>query len=100
MLTPTVIEAAVVLTHYTCRQAHGQSAAETQIICITFGMPMLGDLSLGQGIEARQWSCDFLHIIKRHDMIVRVLLAKFQGELHIIAFFGRSLNSSTFAGRF
>ena len=40
---------------------------------------MLGDLKLQHMIEQGNWRKEFLHIIMRHDVVPRILLAKLKG---------------------
>ena len=48
---------------------------------------MLGDLKLQRMIEQGNWRKDFLHIIMRHDVVPRILLAKLKGLITCSATF-------------
>lgn len=61
------------------------STKHAKVLCITFGTPMLGDAQLQNFIESRGWRKDFLHVVTRHDIVARVLLAKLKGTMSACA---------------
>ncbi|KAH9304202.1 hypothetical protein KI387_008606 [Taxus chinensis] len=46
--------------------------------CITFGSPLVGDARLGEAIGLEDWSGKFCHVVSKHDIVPRMLLAPFE----------------------
>ncbi|KAH9304204.1 hypothetical protein KI387_008608, partial [Taxus chinensis] len=46
--------------------------------CITFGSPLVGDARLGEAIGREDWSGKFCHVVSKHDIVPRMLLAPFE----------------------
>ncbi|XP_062094230.1 lipase-like PAD4 [Humulus lupulus] len=45
------------------------------VLCITFGSPLLGNESLSQAIHRERWGGNFCHVVSKHDIMPRLLLA-------------------------
>jgi len=43
--------------------------------CITFGCPLVGDERLVQAIGREHWGGNFCHVVSKHDIVPRMLLA-------------------------
>ncbi|GLJ28512.1 hypothetical protein SUGI_0560980 [Cryptomeria japonica] len=54
--------------------------------CITFGSPLVGDTVLMESIDRQDWSGNFYHVVSKHDIVPRMLLAPFES-------IGQHLNS-------
>ncbi|KNA14778.1 hypothetical protein SOVF_104610 [Spinacia oleracea] len=46
-----------------------------QILCITFGSPLLANKSLSKSLLRQRWTGNFCHIVLKHDIIPRLLFA-------------------------
>lgn len=46
-----------------------------QVLCITFGAPMLGNESFSQAILQERWGGNFCHVVAQHDIVPRMLFA-------------------------
>ncbi|KAL1539020.1 Lipase-like pad4 [Salvia divinorum] len=46
-----------------------------QVLCITFGSPMLGNESFSQAILQERWGGNFCHVVGQHDIVPRMLFA-------------------------
>lgn len=51
------------------------ASPSTQVLCITFGSPMLGNDSFSQAILQERWGGNFCHVVGQHDIVPRVLFA-------------------------
>lgn len=55
---------------------HLQSVSYSpSVLCITFGSPLLGNESLSRAILRERWGGNFCHVISKHDIMPRLLLA-------------------------
>ncbi|KAK4393728.1 Lipase-like PAD4 [Sesamum angolense] len=45
------------------------------ILCITYGSPMLGNESFSQAILQERWGGNFCHVVAQHDIVPRLLFA-------------------------
>ncbi|KAK9292400.1 hypothetical protein L1049_020367 [Liquidambar formosana] len=45
------------------------------VLCITFGSPLLGNECLSRAILRERWGGNFCHIVSKHDIVPRLLLA-------------------------
>jgi hypothetical protein len=43
--------------------------------CITFGCPLVGDANLVEAAGRENWAGNFLHVVSKHDIVPRMLLA-------------------------
>ncbi|XP_021734616.1 lipase-like PAD4 [Chenopodium quinoa] len=58
-----------------------------QILCITFGSPLLGNKSLSKSLLRQRWAGNFCHVVLKHDIIPRLLfapLAPINTQLHCL----------------
>uniref|UniRef100_A0A803KNC0 Lipase-like PAD4 n=2 Tax=Chenopodium quinoa TaxID=63459 RepID=A0A803KNC0_CHEQI len=58
-----------------------------QILCITFGSPLLGNKSLLKSLLRQRWAGNFCHVVLKHDIIPRLLfapLAPINTQLHCL----------------
>lgn len=46
-----------------------------EILCITFGSPLLGNKSLSKSLLRQRWAANFCHVVLKHDIIPRLLFA-------------------------
>jgi len=46
--------------------------------CITFGCPLVGDVSLVEAVGRENWAGNFCHVVSKHDIVPRMLLAPFE----------------------
>jgi len=46
--------------------------------CVTFGCPLVGDVRLGEAIDRENWAGNFCHVVSKHDIVPRMLLAPFE----------------------
>ncbi|GAB4835543.1 Lipase-like pad4 [Ancistrocladus abbreviatus] len=46
-----------------------------QVLCITFGSPLLGNESFLKAILRHRWSGSFCHVVMKHDIVPRLLFA-------------------------
>ncbi|KAM6563206.1 hypothetical protein CsatB_023204 [Cannabis sativa] len=55
---------------------HLQSVSYSpSVLCITFGSPLLGNESLSRAILRERWGGNFCHVVSKHDIMPRLLLA-------------------------
>ncbi|XVF61079.1 hypothetical protein PTKIN_Ptkin08bG0100400 [Pterospermum kingtungense] len=45
------------------------------VLCITFGSPLLGNEALRRSILRQRWGGNFCHVVSKHDIMPRLLLA-------------------------
>lgn len=58
-----------------------------QVLCITFGSPLLGNESLSKSLLQQRWVGNFCHVVLKHDIVPRLLfapLASINTHLHIL----------------
>lgn len=58
-----------------------------QVLCITFGSPLLGNGSLSRAILRERWGGNFCHVVSNHDIMPRLLfapLASLNSQLHLL----------------
>ena len=46
--------------------------------CITFGCPLVGDERLHEAVGRENWAGNFCHVVSKHDVVPRMLLAPFE----------------------
>jgi len=46
--------------------------------CITFGCPLVGDVRLVEAVGRENWAGNFCHMVSKHDIVPRMLLAPFE----------------------
>ncbi|KAI8031695.1 Lipase-like PAD4 [Camellia lanceoleosa] len=51
------------------------SSPLTSVLCFTFGSPLLGNESLSRAILHERWGSNFCHVVSKHDIVPRLLLA-------------------------
>lgn len=51
------------------------SPPHSSVLCITFGSPLLGNESLSRDILQERWGGNFCHVVAKHDLVPRLLLA-------------------------
>ncbi|CAO2836901.1 unnamed protein product [Amaranthus hypochondriacus] len=69
-----------------------------QILCITFGSPLLGNKSLSKLLLRQRWFGNFCHVVHKHDIIPRLLFAPFRPintQLHFLLQYIQSSISSS-----
>lgn len=62
-------------------------SSPTQILCVTFGSPLLGNKSLSKSLLRQRWVGNFCHVVLKHDIIPRLLfaaLAPINTQLHYV----------------
>eukprot|EP00253_Pinus_taeda_P029005 PITA_29005 len=47
-------------------------------LCITFGSPLVGDVGLVEAVGRENWAGNFCHVVSKHDIVPRMLLAPFE----------------------
>ncbi|XP_057972446.1 lipase-like PAD4 [Malania oleifera] len=52
---------------------HSISSSQLQVLCITFGSPLLGNGSLSRAILRARWGGNFCHVVSKHDIVPRLL---------------------------
>ncbi|GLJ06443.1 hypothetical protein SUGI_0039280 [Cryptomeria japonica] len=52
-----------------------KKAQDKSYFCITFGSPLVGNSILGEAIGREGWTGKFCHVVSKHDIVPRVLLA-------------------------
>eukprot|EP01018_Ginkgo_biloba_P029750 Gb_40574 [translate_table: standard] len=66
--------------------------------CVTFGSPLVGDKTLSQAIRREKWSGQFFHVVSRHDIVSRILLAPSKSISKplaaLIPYWWKSMNST------
>eukprot|EP01018_Ginkgo_biloba_P029721 Gb_18098 [translate_table: standard] len=66
--------------------------------CVTFGSPLVGDKRLSQAIRREKWSGQFFHVVSRHDIVSRILLAPSKSISKpltaLIPYWWKSMNST------
>ncbi|KAJ4851387.1 hypothetical protein Tsubulata_006707 [Turnera subulata] len=45
--------------------------------CVTYGSPLVGDRIINHSLRREDWSCFFINVVNRYDIVPRVLLAPF-----------------------
>lgn len=55
--------------------SHLQSTTTTTVLSISFGSPFLGNVSLSRAILQERWGGNFCHVVGKHDIVPRLLLA-------------------------
>eukprot|EP01018_Ginkgo_biloba_P029711 Gb_22765 [translate_table: standard] len=72
--------------------------ADEAPFCVTFGSPLVGDKTLSQAIRREKWSGQFFHIVSRHDIVSRILLAPSKSISKpltaLIPYWWKSINSA------
>lgn len=53
--------------------SHPQST--TTVLSLTFGTPLLGNVTLSRAILQERWGGNFCHVVGKHDIVPRLLLA-------------------------
>lgn len=51
------------------------TSSPPQILCITFGSPLLGNKSLSKSLLLHRWAGNFCHVVLKHDIVPRLLFA-------------------------
>ena len=46
--------------------------------CITFGSPLVADVGLFEAVGRENWTGNFCHVVSKHDIVPRMLLAPFE----------------------
>lgn len=66
-----------------------------EVLCVTYGSPMLGNRSFSQAILQERWAGNFCHIVAQHDLVPRLLFAPAFEEMRaIIQFWQLSMASN------
>eukprot|EP00253_Pinus_taeda_P015650 PITA_15650 len=47
-------------------------------LCITFGSLLVGDVGLVEAVGRENWAGNFCHVVSKHDIVPRMLLAPFE----------------------
>ncbi|KAL8171771.1 hypothetical protein V2J09_023575 [Rumex salicifolius] len=72
----------------------------TQILCITFGSPLLGNKSLSRALLRQRWAGSFCHVVSKDDIVPRLLFAplgSFNAQLHcLLQYWQLSITSPRF----
>ncbi|KAK8301732.1 hypothetical protein V6Z11_D04G040500 [Gossypium hirsutum] len=56
------------------------------VLCITFGSPLVGNEALHRSIRRQRWGENFCHVVSKHDIMPRLLLAEIVNHIpHIQA---------------
>lgn len=58
-----------------------------QVLCITFGSPLLGNHSLSKALLRQRWTGNFCHVVLKHDIVPRLLFASLDSidtHLHLL----------------
>ncbi|XP_027338671.1 lipase-like PAD4 [Abrus precatorius] len=50
-------------------------SSSVSVLCITFGSPLLGNVSFAHAILNQRWGGNFCHLVSKHDIMPRLLLA-------------------------
>jgi len=56
----------------------GKRLRQSSPFCITFGCPLVGDGRLVEAVGRENWGGNFCHIVSKHDIVPRMLLAPFE----------------------
>lgn len=72
-----------------------------QVLCITFGSPMLGNESLSKAVLRERWGGNFCNVVSKHDIMPRMLFAPQASftQLHfpvLLKYWHLSMNSPRF----
>lgn len=74
-----------------------------QVLCITFGSPLLGNESLSKSLLRQRWAGNFCHVVSKHDIVPRLLfapLASINTQLHfLLQYIQLSSSAPHFAGQ-
>ncbi|XP_024520246.1 LOW QUALITY PROTEIN: protein EDS1B-like [Selaginella moellendorffii] len=60
---------------YLSRTATAIKLQKLRFVCVTFGMPFVGDVKLSELAQSQGWDDHFVHVVCRHDIVPRMLLA-------------------------
>lgn len=58
-----------------------------QVLCITFGSPLLGNHSLSKSLLRQRWAGNFCHVVLKHDIVPRLHFAPLESintHLHVL----------------
>ncbi|KAL7101944.1 hypothetical protein ACP275_08G087800 [Erythranthe tilingii] len=69
-----------------------------EVLCITYGSPMLGNKSFSQAILQERWCGNFCHVVGPHDLVPRLLFAPpspFVEHFHALFHFWQSSMASS-----
>ncbi|KAK9996970.1 hypothetical protein SO802_021656 [Lithocarpus litseifolius] len=70
-----------------------------QVLCITFGSPMLGNESLSKAVLGERWGGNFCNVVSKHDIMPRMLFApqpSFTQLQFLLQYWHLSMNSPRF----
>nr|ABR16032.1 unknown [Picea sitchensis] len=56
----------------------GKRLRQSSPFCITFGCPLVGDERLVEAVGRENWGGNFCHVVSKHDIVPRMLLAPFE----------------------
>jgi len=56
----------------------GKRLMQSSPFCITFGSPLVGDVRLVEAVGRENWANNFCHVVSKHDIVPRMLLAPFE----------------------
>lgn len=62
---------------------HSMSSPSHQVLCITFGSPLLGNASLSRAILRERWGGNFCHVVSKHDIMPRLLFTPLPSFSHL-----------------
>ncbi|XP_062197201.1 lipase-like PAD4 isoform X2 [Phragmites australis] len=66
--------AALAALRYLCISSSSSTwGSAPQVLCITFGSPLLGNEALSRAILRERWSGNFCHVVSQHDIVPRLL---------------------------
>ncbi|XP_059433557.1 lipase-like PAD4 [Corylus avellana] len=66
-----------------CNLPAVSSPSPTQVLCITFGSPLLGNASLSRAVLRERWGGNFCHVVSKHDIMPRLLFAPLPSFSHL-----------------
>ncbi|CAN6717881.1 unnamed protein product [Malus baccata var. baccata] len=73
--------ATAVLTTIWCLENYPKQSKGT-FFCVTFGSPLIGNHIISHAVRRENWSQYFIHIVKRYDIVPRILLAPLSSIQH------------------
>ncbi|EFJ08303.1 hypothetical protein SELMODRAFT_72949, partial [Selaginella moellendorffii] len=56
---------------YLSRTATAIKLQKLRFVCVTFGMPFVGDVKLSELAQSQGWDDHFVHVVCRHDIVPR-----------------------------
>lgn len=63
-----------------CVSASKSDRWPEEVVCATFGAPFMGNKALADLVYENKWDHRLLHIVRRQDAVLRLLIAKAESE--------------------